>query len=53
MYSDIFKNILFIHERHRERERETNQETDSAIENYLMVTRREMGWGMDEIGDGD
>ena len=33
--------------------KETNQKTDSTIENKLMVTRGEVGGGMGETGEGD
>ena len=33
--------------------RERKTKTQTLKENKLMVTRREMGWGMGEIGDGD
>ena len=37
----------------RKKEKDTNQETLLTTENKVMVTRGEMGRGMDEIGDGD
>ena len=40
-------------ETNEQRETETNQETDSTIENTLMVTRGEVGEGMGERSKGD
>lgn len=35
------------------KKRETSQETNSTIENKLVVARKEVGDGMGEISDGD